>query len=96
MCLEDDESKELCYTMRKFWNGDLHSKIQESKLTGCNIDWEEIWEMLYQVTKALSNAHSKNVCHWDIKPHNITWDFNMEYSLIDFGVSKTLKQTDFK
>jgi len=35
------------------------------------------------------------MCHWDIKPHNIMFDFNEEIKLADFGTSKLLWKDDY-
>ena len=45
--------------------------------------------LIYQILKGLSYIHSLNICHRDIKPHNMLvkgWDL----VLCDFGSAKKL------
>ena len=55
-----------------------------------------IFDYFYQIVVALDSAHGKNVCNWDIKPHNIVVDSYHSARLIDFGVSKQLSKGDFE
>ena len=84
------------------WHGDLLSHTQKFKMK-CNwskvLNIDEQKNLLSQITSvasALSSIHYKKVCHRDIKPHNIVIDSNQCIKLIDFGVSKILKDEDFK
>ncbi len=45
-----------------------------------------------EITKALIEAHSKNIVHRDIKPENIMILKNGQIKLMDFGIAKNLKK----
>lgn len=44
-----------------------------------------------QICEALREVHEKNIVHLDIKPENILIDNNGDTTLIDFGISVSLK-----
>jgi len=56
-------------------------------------DWyqNQVYFILIDILKVLSFLHEGlGMAHWDIKPHNIMLDFNLEIKLSDFGLSKLL------
>jgi len=67
--------------------GDLYDRIT-AKMLKDRIHKDIIYAYFYQIVVALESAHGKNICHWDIKPHNIIVDTYHTAKLIDFGVSK--------
>lgn len=57
-------------------------------------------EIMLKVIKAIEYMHIKNFCHFDIKPHNILLDDNLNPKLTDLGLSqkitdKQMKKTGF-
>ena len=55
---------------------------------GAGIDEEVAVRYVRQVAKALSDIHSRNLLHLDVKPANIMLKESGEAVLIDFGISK--------
>lgn len=79
--------------------GDLFEKIQQKDKLG----EEETALIVEQVLYALNHCHSKNICHWDLKPENIVFTkrtkaFSKQFTsheqpevkIIDFGLAKYL------
>ena len=76
--------------------GDLNEWINLFKMLKGWIPQKVIFDYFYQIVVALESAHGKNICHRDIKPHNIVIDTYHSAKLIDFGISKHLSQGDFE
>jgi len=94
---KDDQSKgDLCLILEVGWLGDLQNQIYTRTFLDQKFYQDQLNYYLYQLASALQSVHSKNVCHRDIKPHNIILDIGYECSLIDFGISKNLKQSEFE
>lgn len=53
----------------------------------------QIAEILYNICYALEYIHNKGYVHLDIKPANIMLSRNGEVKLMDFGVSRLLKES---
>jgi serine/threonine-protein kinase PpkA len=51
-------------------------------------------EVLRTVTRALGHAHKRGVVHRDIKPANVLFNDSGKAILSDFGIAKSLQQTD--
>lgn len=49
---------------------------------------EEIWNMLSQTVSGFRYAQKRNVCHRDVKPHNILIKSNGQVLISDFGTAK--------
>lgn len=47
-------------------------------------------EIMVKVAKAIEYMHLKNICHFDIKPHNILLDSNFEPKITDLGLSRNI------
>lgn len=52
----------------------------------------QIIEIVIKVAKALSAAHERGIIHRDIKPSNILIDDNHSVKVLDFGLSKQLRE----
>ena len=55
-----------------------------------NLSFKQKLEMMIKVIKAIEYMHMKNICHFDIKPHNILLDSNQEPKLTDLGLSRNI------
>jgi Protein kinase domain len=51
-------------------------------------------EIMIKLIRALEYMHMKNICHFDIKPHNILLDMNMEPKITDLGLSKKVGENN--
>ena len=47
-----------------------------------------------KIVKAIESCHSKNICHFDIKPGNIVFNKNFEPIIIDFGLADIYKESN--
>lgn len=70
----------------KYYESDLYKDIQKRKSMS-NI---EMKLYTYQIFRGLLYLHSKNICHRDIKPHNILTN-KMSVAICDFGSAKILQ-----
>ncbi len=69
--------------------------LQELIDTGKFIDSYQLHNYSLQIIECLSNLHSKNIIHKDIKPSNIIIDNDKLY-LIDFDISRIYEQSKEK
>jgi serine/threonine protein kinase len=71
----------------KFYDGDLFNYIKYNGRKGLNEF--DIKIITYQIFRGLNYIHSLEICHRDIKPHNIlVKDKNVV--ICDFGSAKIL------
>ena len=61
----------------------LKEYLQSNKLS-----LNAVLEIGVRLADALQHAHSKNIVHCDIKPHNILIDKNLNPKIADFGIAK--------
>lgn len=78
------------FTMEYISGNDIVTYAKSQKLT---ID--EKLNLFLQVAEAIRYAHSAFVAHLDLKPKNIIIDQEQRVKLLDFGVSKILRETEF-
>ena len=76
--------------MEYFKNGDLFNYLNQFKFF--NEDTAKF--IMIQVYHALNFLHSKNIIYRDLKPENIMISDDGFIRLIDFGLSKQLKDGD--
>lgn len=81
------KSNKLCIVTEYFKNGDLASFISKHKSTNTPIKEQLIIKWIYQLIKAISYIHSKNIIHNDIKPANIFITDSFDIKIADFGIS---------
>ncbi|GFU00386.1 mitogen-activated protein kinase 15 [Nephila pilipes] len=78
------------YLIFDFMETDLHQMIKKGTLKE---DWKHGF-IIFQLLSALSYIHSANVIHRDIKPSNILMNHRCELKLADFGLARSLAQTE--
>ena len=74
--------------MRVSLLGDLNQRIIMSLMMKTRIHQKVLLSYFYQIVVALESAHGKNICHGDIKPHNIVVDTYNSAKLFDFRCSE--------
>jgi mitogen-activated protein kinase 15 len=67
----------------------LHNVISESILKDVHIRF-----VIYQLAKALKYLHTGSIIHRDLKPSNILVNANCTIKLCDFGLVRSLIQTN--
>lgn len=78
------EENGTCYNVMPFIKG--VSLSEHIKMEG-SLSEVESSRIIYLIAKAIKYIHSKNICHFDIKPENIMLQ-NGNPILIDFGLSR--------
>ncbi|GAX73339.1 hypothetical protein CEUSTIGMA_g792.t1, partial [Chlamydomonas eustigma] len=68
----------------------LSSVIAESVPEG-GLAMERIWNILYQLTKAVKSLHKQQIIHRDLKPSNIMFNKNHVLKIIDLGLARQCK-----
>jgi serine/threonine-protein kinase len=71
--------------MRWMEGGNLRDKFKQAPLT-----LRQTYDMLVRVCEGLTEAHTHDIIHRDIKPDNILFDENEWAYLSDFGAAKRL------
>ena len=83
----NDINERLYYTIDYFSKGNLLDYIQNSDKFS-----ERHAKILFKkIVEGIKFCHKKNICHLDIKPANIIFDNEFEPIIIDFGLSKKIK-----
>ena len=67
-------------------NGSLREYLKTNSLP-----FDAKLNILLQVSKAIEYLHIENICHNDIKPHNILLNAELVPKLADFGLSRYFK-----
>ncbi|EXX58133.1 uncharacterized protein OCT59_019287 [Rhizophagus irregularis] len=57
------------------------------------LNWNDKYNLAYQLASAVSCLHDKGIIHGDLQPSNISMHLN-KIKLIDFGLSKRVKDSD--
>lgn len=71
------------YIVMEYFNGkSLKHYLEDPE----KITVEQKISIIIQVAKGLHAAHSKNICHRDIKPDNILVDEDLNVKITDFGI----------
>ena len=74
------------YTIDYFSNGTLLYYVQNYRFS------EKQAKIIFKkIVEGIKFCHNKNICHLDIKPENIIFDNKFEPIIIDFGLSKKIK-----
>jgi serine/threonine protein kinase len=77
------------YTMELFEGEHLDIYIRERQLTQ-----RQILELIHTICQAVQYAHQRGVIHRDLKPPNIIVSEDGQPHILDFGLAKTLVETD--
>ena len=77
------------FTMKLFRGGNLSAWARAE-----NRSQREVASLLAKIAASLDHAHRRGILHRDIKPANILLDENGEPALGDFGLAKSLDDSD--
>lgn len=72
-------------------NGSLEKFIYTAKLGIPNLKWEKLLEIAIGIAQGLEYLHhgcNIGILHFDIKPHNILLDKDLQPKISDFGLAK--------
>lgn len=94
-CFFSENTKTLDIIMEYAENGDLSSKIKESKKEHLLIQENFIWNIFFQICFGLKALHDKKFIHRDLKSANIFLCSDNVAKIGDFNVSKRLKYTPY-
>ena len=67
--------------------GDMQTLINNQKTKGKYFSEKEIWEVAWQMTRALLHCHSHDIIHRDVKPMNILITKDRTFKLGDLSES---------
>lgn len=70
----------------------LEDYVNMHKQSGQVISYNVIQHIFNQILSAIGYAHQKDIIHLDIKPGNILLEGNLKVKVVDFGISKSLKE----
>ncbi len=81
---EDPESRTSFIAMEYIEGRNLKSLLTDKK----KFNWDEIADLIAQISEALDYAHRKGIIHRDIKPANIILTTDGKIKITDFGIAK--------
>jgi len=70
--------------------GDLGTLVKATKSTG-GMSQPDFKFYAYSIIKAFNTLHNENVCHRDLKPHNVVMDKDGYVKIVDLGLSKRIE-----
>jgi mitogen-activated protein kinase 1/3 len=79
------------YIVYELMDTDLHQIIRSNQ----SLTEDHCQYFLYQILRGLKYIHSANVLHRDLKPTNLLLNANCDLKIADFGLARTLSETDF-
>lgn len=65
-------------------------------ILGTPIRWQDVFQRLTPIARALGYAHERGVIHRDIKPSNIYLGDTGDYSICDFGIVQLVESEETK
>ncbi|THB76302.1 MAG: serine/threonine protein kinase [Desulfobacteraceae bacterium] len=88
--------------MEYLFGQDLHTLLKRSAQAGRPLDTENALLIISKICEGMSYAHNLKdlndnhlqIIHRDISPHNIFITYEGKVKIIDFGVAKSMTQTD--
>lgn len=60
-----------------------------------SVRFAHVQYFLYQLLRGLKYIHSAHVLHRDLKPSNLLLNANCDLKICDFGLARTMSETDF-
>lgn len=95
---ETYENNKYMYIVMEYCpGGELFDFIaQKGKDSEGTFKESEAAEIMKKLLKAINHCHSKKIAHRDIKPENIMMGVDGDIKLIDFGLSKQMKNKKMK
>eukprot|EP01062_Namystynia_karyoxenos_P018885 TRINITY_DN17036_c0_g1_i1.p1 TRINITY_DN17036_c0_g1~~TRINITY_DN17036_c0_g1_i1.p1 ORF type:complete len:443 (+),score=124.66 TRINITY_DN17036_c0_g1_i1:89-1417(+) len=94
----DRESHRIFIIMEYCDHGDLAALIRRHRRSGTRCEEKLVWRVFLQLLLALSQCHNRKegrVLHRDIKPANVFLDRDNNVKLGDFGLARTLSDSQF-
>lgn len=85
---ELDRDGDVDFFTMELLEGELLSTVME-RLQPRSMSRPYAWSIIREIGSGLSHAHSRNVIHMDLKPHNIMITNAGEVRILDFGASST-------
>src|SRR5664279_4000129 len=85
---ELDRDGDVDFFTMELLEGELLSSVTE-RLHPVPMSRPYAWEIIRQIGAGLAHAHTRNVVHTDLKPHNIMITDSGEVRVLDFGASST-------
>ncbi|KAL8498508.1 hypothetical protein ACS0TY_021731 [Phlomoides rotata] len=79
------------YIVYELMDTDLHRIIKSDQL----LTDDHCQYFMYQLLRGLKYVHSANVLHRDLKPSNLFLNANCDLKIGDFGLARTMSETDF-
>lgn len=84
------KSSDLDYIVMELIDGITLKQYMEQKGP---LSWRETLHFSMQIAKALEHAHSRNIIHRDIKPHNVMILKDGSVKVADFGIARIASAT---
>lgn len=84
----------LCIVMDYAEGGDLYKYVEKVKRRGEKIPEATVLKWFTQATLALKYLHDRHILHRDLKTQNLFLSANGRLRMGDFGISKTLENTN--
>lgn len=75
------------YIIQELMQTDLHRVIATQRLSDDHVQY-----FTYQVARALTMLHSRNVVHRDLKPSNLLVNANCDLKVCDFGLARIIDE----
>jgi serine/threonine protein kinase len=85
---ELDRDGDVDFFTMELLEGELLSTVME-RLQPRSMSRPYAWSIIREIGSGLAHAHSRNVIHMDLKPHNIMITNAGEVRILDFGASST-------
>lgn len=94
---ETYENEKYMYIVMEYCSGgELFDVIAKRAQKEGSFNESEAADMMMKLLKAINHCHSQGVAHRDIKPENIMISEDGDLKLIDFGLSKLVKNKKMK
>lgn len=86
-----DRDSNIVYMTMEWIEGAPLDQIIKRNPSGIKLS--EAIDIITQMGKALSYAHSKHIIHLDLKPGNIYFNRNKEIKILDFGIAQKINSS---